>query len=1262
MPRKPDKSSSLVVEDNREMEIEEHANHEEVKEIDVKNIEQFIIESESGYSYEPEKFKQCFLPQNDLAKEITTNTLKVALVKMTIKSQPRVQFKGADEIYIINKNWYTKWSKYSRYGTVKRCIKAYSTYIANPIKYTPSEEMNPGPINNNNLYIKNNISNNDGRNILISKNNDAYDTKVGVKLISRDRFNLLKDFYKCDTVIRAKCDKIDYNTTDLFSVHLNVIFLPIIDKFKEVNDENYANFCEKYSIIYDTYFKLCSKGNDIKIELKNILKEKPELLLNMGVNFITEGNEDEIMNHFNLLKIYIPHSSNTKTPKEILDFILKKETIEKIKNNTKISSDEIPLKKTPSFHRDIRELFHIPLSKKNNNIDDLKNGFIIIEYIPKEKDEEINQLSIFEEEKNLPPSRKGSFEMAAPRSYPMDNDYHSSQTYKKDYNLEDFPLNEKENKNGLVGLNNLGNTCYMNTGLQCLSNCELLTKYFLGKYYESFVNKENPIGSGGEIVEKYSQLINHLWHGNREYISPIQFKNAFGKMYTAFNGSRQQDTQEFISYLLDSLHEDLNKVLKKPYIEEKDIAPDLPDEEIFKIKKDIYLCRNQSFIADLIYGFYKSTVFCPEKNCKNITKSFEPFNMINLSLVNEFELRKIEEFKEEQNKKLGIKELTVTFIPFKINYKPLCFKVRIKKDTDIFTFKKKIEIITKYNLNTFELYKIQGNEYVPLKSDMYLMEDFLKGEKKIYLVQIPPYVFGKKLDHFDKIYSRLIGDMDSFFLEEEKYEGNDLYKIYDKKEKKARTDDDLKLSKTNSMQIEEFENGLDLARKESNTDDQLKPKNEIIIDINKNTNNTTDNLKSSPKKLEQNEDVEMKDKTLHLDKTDWVRAEFYNYSYKIPNNEKNTKNTKNTKNKSPKEERIAMPRIIYINKNWSNAQLYDCIMDMLEGTRNDLAEIKEMWFKDLKDILTNLDQINKSKVENIYEQFDKLTVHPLMVQYLRCYNFEKENIMKKGDKHENSIFIYDPEEYKIKQIVEEAEKKGNSKDDIELLFKIIWKENLADDYKDGIRAKNLEKSDKLEEILKVQKEDEFLKKNNMTKAEKDSKNTKNKKLNLDELLTNFNQIEKLSKDNEWFCPKCKKLQLADKKMEIYSVSEVVIIHLKRFRNNRKIENIVDFPIEGLDLTKYLPTQNEKYIYDLFAVANHVGGLQGGHYYAYCKNCKDGEWYEFNDSHVSKIDKNKVCSETAYVLFYSRRREEKINEEELFQKPFVEIDVSKYKSN
>ena len=133
-------------------------------------------------------------------------------------------------------------------------------------------------------------------------------------------------------------------------------------------------------------------------------------------------------------------------------------------------------------------------------------------------------------------------------------------------------------------------------------------------------------------------------------------------------------------------------------------------------------------------------------------------------------------------------------------------------------------------------------------------------------------------------------------------------------------------------------------------------------------------------------------------------------------------------------------------------------------------------------------------------------------------------------------------------------------------------------------------------------------------------------------------------------------------MELYAINEIMIIHLKRFRNNRKIDNLIEFPLEGLDLGNYLPNKNEKYIYDLFAVANHIGGLQGGHYFAYCKNFIDGEWYEFNDSNVSKISEKNVVTDNAYVLFYKRKREEKINEEELFKKPFVEIDYTKYTNN
>mmetsp|Transcript_1956 Transcript_1956/g.3413 ORF Transcript_1956/g.3413 Transcript_1956/m.3413 type:complete len:109 (+) Transcript_1956:2968-3294(+) len=59
------------------------------------------------------------------------------------------------------------------------------------------------------------------------------------------------------------------------------------------------------------------------------------------------------------------------------------------------------------------------------------------------------------------------------------------------------------------------------------------------------------------------------------------------------------------------------------------------------------------------------------------------------------------------------------------------------------------------------------------------------------------------------------------------------------------------------------------------------------------------------------------------------------------------------------------------------------------------------------------------------------------------------------------------------------------------------------------------------------------------------------------------------------------------------------------------------------------------VYDLFGVTNHFGSLNGGHYTAYCKN-PDGNWYDFNDSHVSLASQKGICSSAAYILFYRRR--------------------------
>lgn len=183
--------------------------------------------------------------------------------------------------------------------------------------------------------------------------------------------------------------------------------------------------------------------------------------------------------------------------------------------------------------------------------------------------------------------------------------------------------------------------------------------------------------------------------------------------------------------------------------------------------------------------------------------------------------------------------------------------------------------------------------------------------------------------------------------------------------------------------------------------------------------------------------------------------------------------------------------------------------------------------------------------------------------------------------------------------------------------------------------------------------------------------------------------EKLNAENAWMCPNCKSYQSSFKKLSLWSLPDVFIIHLKRFKQSSsscrtKLSTAVDFPLTGLDMLPYLeerrPTlkthvvrngghnypstdrhlyeqqRNSQYnslpshwssrirmqklsqssIYDVIGVCNHSGGLQSGHYTAVCKNPVDKHWYSFDDTKVYPVRENHVVSANAYILFYQRR--------------------------
>ncbi|XP_025021763.1 inactive ubiquitin carboxyl-terminal hydrolase 50 [Python bivittatus] len=111
---------------------------------------------------------------------------------------------------------------------------------------------------------------------------------------------------------------------------------------------------------------------------------------------------------------------------------------------------------------------------------------------------------------------------------------------------------------GLTGLRNLGNTCYMNAVIQCLCSVSPLVEYFLSGKYIASLDKEN-----GEIATAFAYLMNDMWLGDFDCVSPEVFRLVIGERYPTFIKKTQQDAQEFLIYVLNELHEALKKTSKK---------------------------------------------------------------------------------------------------------------------------------------------------------------------------------------------------------------------------------------------------------------------------------------------------------------------------------------------------------------------------------------------------------------------------------------------------------------------------------------------------------------------------------------------------------------------------------------------------------------------------------------------------------------------------------------------------------------------------
>ena len=1064
-------------------------------------------------------------------------------------------------LYYIDKEWYNNWCGYFRLDFIKLYI----------------EENCYSKSNEDNLNIKEFLENMQEEEFYtidnyFKKPKECFNEKI--HLISDDKiFNdkndinkLLEEKIPIDETFYEKIPKDiftlfskEYKCQNKIEIKTRICII-IYDKKKKNYEIKYYFPIEKDEIIMGIMKRASSLCEDYHICYFDLSEEEINKKENTLIEYI-ENNLDNFKNIEN-------------------KFIENKVFLIIIGNNEKNKSQD-EKKEIKSNDKDY--------NKKDNNVDDQRN-------INKEKDDsdDDDYRKYFKEDEdnnnkeynNIIENEKYSEGIMKGLSNKNKEIFLKKQFSTSIHFNDIYKINtiNKSNLTGTMGIINIGNNCYMNSVLQCLSNIFPLTEYFLSEKYKREINYFNSSNSKVNIVIAFAELLKIIWNTNIP-LKQIDGKNCYyyGKtenqdMIDVFSNLKNEinitfnDYQEagiiFLKYFLDIVHEGLKRgSFSENNINYLNNKKKKNVNEMFENKWNIFKNNNNSIITDIFFGMNHTSFLCTK--CIKTYHMFEAYNIIYLSLY-ESPIKANKSEVEAAKKKQFIKENS-SLIPGKNNfYFCQC-------------------IIIPYNISEKKQIVI-----CPLKKTYY---DNIKVKDIIYMIS---YIYN--LNDNDLIACVLSEDFNNYKLvcSGEEY----LYEIF------------LRPDNMKIFLIVQINKNVEL-RKEFNDPNKLF---NYFLNPEK-VNEKIFNKKNCDNFILGEEEVNISEHTNDENQINFGE-ESQLYYFKVFSFLLNIK-TKDL-------ESLRIPKIFKYKLEDSLITLHSKIKQLFH-INEEISFYKFPYFE-------------KFKYNNQKNNFDfdiRNLIDDEMINDKKLYFILCVKLQSNKDYNQNKEY-YIPIPY-IKQSLGDYLKELNKKYSFDNEYKIknlriniIWLPQ-CENY-----IQKIENYHELTNVIEINPYNEILQKiierseNRMTNPLYDTINfsKKENELNLDLLLKYYIDYEKYDKMNLYHCVFCNENVLAFKQTFLYSLPDIVIFYFDR-KDSFNLNGIkITFPVNNfLDLSKFSEDENTKHKkYELIGIINYEEKNQKSHYYSFCKNPIKNKWYKFIDNSCYVIDD--INKEINYQKVYS----------------------------